>query len=182
MTLQYLKDIRAFSLRNDKIKLNELLNIFLSELVDWPDKPGWKQFKHCVTWRLLTRTNQLRSGHSPRDVIRINHVTWKVCRTLDFPYHSLFLFRARLFGEFEVCGAHHRFLHAQVRQQVVVLHDVARHLAELASIALLSVHQNRTGHRFRSLNVKRMYMYGTVHAVIRFFVSFKQTCSQPMCS
>jgi len=47
-----------------------------------------------------------------------------------------------LLDEFQVGGAHHGFLDGQVGQQVVVLHDVARVLAERAQVTLLTTHQD----------------------------------------
>jgi len=45
-----------------------------------------------------------------------------------------------LLDEFQVGGAHHGLLDGQVGQQVVVLHDVARVLAERAQVTLLTTH------------------------------------------
>ena len=61
-------------------------------------------------------------------------------------YHLSFFPRREPFVQLEVGRAHHGLLHRQVRQQVVVLHDVARHLAEGAQVTLLLVHQDGANH------------------------------------
>uniref|UniRef100_A0A182QAJ4 Uncharacterized protein n=1 Tax=Anopheles farauti TaxID=69004 RepID=A0A182QAJ4_9DIPT len=47
-------------------------------------------------------------------------------------------------AELQIGRHHHRLAHGQIRQQPVVLHDVAGQLAELAQIPILAVDQHRT--------------------------------------
>ena len=62
----------------------------------------------------------------------------------DYTHHAPLVGNGKFLGQFEIGGAHHRLEGAEVRQQAVVLHDVAGHLAELPQHARFSVHQHST--------------------------------------
>jgi len=68
-----------------------------------------------------------------------------------------------LLDKFQVGGAHHGFLDGQVGQQVVVLHDVARVLAERAQVTLLATHQDLA-----------LYITGSVNVGYIFVITFKE--------
>jgi len=57
-------------------------------------------------------------------------------------YDGMLLVSAEVGRQLEVGGAHHCFTHCEMRQQLVVLHYVARHLAELSQIAGPIVHED----------------------------------------
>ena len=61
-------------------------------------------------------------------------------------YNGLFLVFAELCRQLEVSGAHHSFMYSQVRKQLIILHYVARHLAELAKITLTFIDYDCSTH------------------------------------
>jgi len=78
------------------------------------------------------------------------------CHVTYYTYNGLFLVFAKLVVQLEVGRAHHCLVNRQVWQKLVILHDVARHFAELAQVSIALVHSYRASHRLCSVIYKRI--------------------------